>query len=233
MKYIKLFEEYIPENYNECPNVVKFCKEYDIENYTINDDCSIDVNDNVMLASNYLSKLPIKFRNVYGSFNISFNSLESFDNFPDYIEGDFVFNDNHIEVLRNMPRVNGMTCGHSNRYTNVTPDMLTLLSNDYYPIEDSFDYSPFSHLVELFNDCGFWDGFNNGDPINGFETSNRLSLIEMINKIDEFEVLKNDNQIDMISVNSLFDYYHIPFDEDNFEGRFSRSAILRDYYKII
>ena len=53
MKYLKLFEAF--EDINE------ICKKYNIKNYTINQDVSIDVNGYVDLYNIGLTKLPLKF----------------------------------------------------------------------------------------------------------------------------------------------------------------------------
>ena len=45
MKHLKLFESFKEEDIND------ICQKYDIENYTINEDGSIDVNGNVNLTS--------------------------------------------------------------------------------------------------------------------------------------------------------------------------------------
>jgi hypothetical protein len=45
------------------------CKKYDIQNYSINSDGSIDVDGYVALFDKGLTKLPLRFRNVTGDFN--------------------------------------------------------------------------------------------------------------------------------------------------------------------
>jgi hypothetical protein len=40
------------------------CKKYNIDNYTINPDGSIDVYQNVDLSNNDLYEIPLKFNNV-------------------------------------------------------------------------------------------------------------------------------------------------------------------------
>ena len=58
MKYLK-FNESLDGSLEDIDSI---CKEYGIENYTINNDSSIDVNGDVDLAYRRLSKLPLKFR---------------------------------------------------------------------------------------------------------------------------------------------------------------------------
>ena len=45
MRYLKLFESF--------ENIDKICKQYNIENYTINPDGTIDVDDNVIFTTTY------------------------------------------------------------------------------------------------------------------------------------------------------------------------------------
>ena len=60
----------------------RICKEYGIKNYTINPDGSIDVDGNVELGALNLNKIPLKFNNVSGYFNISSNNITSLEGFP-------------------------------------------------------------------------------------------------------------------------------------------------------
>ena len=49
--------------------IEEICKEYCIKNYTINDDNSIDVEGDIVLRSLKLTKFPLTFNKVGGSFN--------------------------------------------------------------------------------------------------------------------------------------------------------------------
>ena len=51
------------------------CEKYDIKNYTINPDGSIDVDDGVDLSGKDLIKIPLKFNKVNGWFDCSYNRL--------------------------------------------------------------------------------------------------------------------------------------------------------------
>ena len=74
---IKLFEQF-----NNEQEIREICKEYNIENYTINSDGSIDVDGDVELGALNLNKIPLKFNNVSGYFNISSNNITSLEGFP-------------------------------------------------------------------------------------------------------------------------------------------------------
>jgi hypothetical protein len=72
------------------------CKKWGIENYTINDDGSIDVQGNVDLSDMGLTKLPIKFRNVTGYFYCSYNQLVTLEGSPQRVGGDFYCYNNQL-----------------------------------------------------------------------------------------------------------------------------------------
>jgi hypothetical protein len=50
---IKLFEQF-----NNEQEIINICKKYNIQNYTINPDGSIDVNGDVWLSNKKLTKIP-------------------------------------------------------------------------------------------------------------------------------------------------------------------------------
>jgi len=85
MKYLKSYTNLF-ENHQSIHDI---CKEYDITNYTINDDLSIDVNGVVNLYKRSLMKLPLKFRNVSGDFYCDSNQLVSLEGAPQSVGGDF------------------------------------------------------------------------------------------------------------------------------------------------
>jgi hypothetical protein len=86
IKNWNLFKESIDNEWE----INKICKKYGIKNYTINDDLSIDVKDNVFLYSKGLNDiLPLKFRRVDGYVDCSSNKLKSLRGCPKWIGGDF------------------------------------------------------------------------------------------------------------------------------------------------
>jgi hypothetical protein len=95
--------------------IEEICRKYDIQNYTINPDGSIDVIDNVKLCNNNLTELPLKFNKVVGEFSCSNNNLTSLDGSPNYIDGDFHCYNNQLENLDGSPNYIG---GHFNCWGN-------------------------------------------------------------------------------------------------------------------
>jgi len=67
------------------------CVKYNIYDYTINDDGSIDVEHTVDLsyALSNMSELPLKFNKVNGNFDCSNNNLETLEGSPKYVKNMF------------------------------------------------------------------------------------------------------------------------------------------------
>ena len=90
--------------------IEKWLKEYDIENYTINDDFTIDVDGDVDLLDKDLTEFPnyIQFGLVVGGFDCSFNKLTSLEGAPREIGGGFYCHNNRLTSLEGAPKkVNG------------------------------------------------------------------------------------------------------------------------------
>ena len=99
MRYLKLFESF--------KNIDKICKQYDIYDYTINPDGSIDVNDDVDLCFKNLIKLPLKFNKV-GWFDCSDNNLISLKGSPKEVSVFFDCSNNNLITLEGSPiEING------------------------------------------------------------------------------------------------------------------------------
>ena len=79
------------------------CKKYRIINYTINSDGSIDVDGSVDLLHLNLTKIPIKFNNVYGCFDCSINKLTTLEGCPNYVSGTFRCSHNKLTSLKGSP----------------------------------------------------------------------------------------------------------------------------------
>ncbi len=69
MKYLKKFnKEILFFNKIKKYKIGEICKKYNIKNYNINTDGSIDVDEYVDLSDKELTKLPIKFNKVTDNF---------------------------------------------------------------------------------------------------------------------------------------------------------------------
>ncbi len=79
------------------------CKEYDIKNYTINPDGSIDVDGNVDLSYMDLTEIPLKFNKVSGSFYCHNNQLTSLVGGPKEVGRNFDCYNNQLTSLERSP----------------------------------------------------------------------------------------------------------------------------------
>ena len=175
MKYLKLFES--------LENIHEVCKEYNITNYTINSDGSIDVDGNVNLKDRKLTKLPLKFRNVSGYFYCNNNNLTSLEGSPTHVGSTFMCSYNNLTDLEGGPtHVGGnFYCGSNKltsleygpshvsgsfycQYNNITSleGFQTHVSGDFY-----CDNNPVYEIWKLFKDKSKVELFNDYDIIRG------------------------------------------------------------------
>jgi hypothetical protein len=99
MIWVKLFEDF--------SEIDSICKKYDIENYTINPDGTVDVDGSINLYKKGLKKLPIKFGKVSGYFDCSYNELTTLEGAPKVVGGYSVCNNNQLTTLEGAPKVIG------------------------------------------------------------------------------------------------------------------------------
>ena len=104
IKSYKIFESASPNFPTTKEEVIEVCKKYRIDNYTINDDLSIDVDGNVVLYSKNLEYLPLKFNYVSSTFICSSNKLESLEGSPQIVGGDFSCYSNNLKTLEGCPQ---------------------------------------------------------------------------------------------------------------------------------
>ena len=145
--YIKLFESFNERDIHE------ICKKHYICNYTINEDGSIDVNDDVNLMDCYLDDFPIKFRNVSGYFYCGNNNLTSLKGCPKTVGGDFSCSVNNLSSLKGCPKsVGGSFACSYNRLLSLK-GMPEKISGDFYCVSNrisTFEYFP-KHINGYFN----------------------------------------------------------------------------------
>ncbi len=99
MKFIKSYKIFESSN----SELDKELKNYNIENYIINEDGSIDCNQTVFISAKKLNVIPFKFNKVSGGFGFSFNNLTSLENCPKYIGRYFDCGFNELTTLEYGP----------------------------------------------------------------------------------------------------------------------------------
>jgi hypothetical protein len=133
MKHLKLFE-----NFNDIHSI---CEKYNIVNYTINEDGSIDVDEDVDLSYRGLTKLPLEFRNVSGNFKCIYNKLTSLEGSPQSVGGGFYCYSNQLTSLEGCPQeVDGDF--------NCSENKLISLEGGPQSVGNSFDCS-YNKLISL------------------------------------------------------------------------------------
>jgi hypothetical protein len=84
--------------------IYQWCTDNLIENFTINNDLTVDVNDNVILYQVPMKELPIQFGYVKGDFILGENGLLSLNGVPHTVDGDFICGGNEIQSLDCFPK---------------------------------------------------------------------------------------------------------------------------------
>jgi hypothetical protein len=79
------------------------CEKYNITNYTINDDGSIDVNGDVNLYNKGLTELPLTFNKVTGWFECGDNKLTTLKGSPRWVGSWFSCENNDLTSLEFSP----------------------------------------------------------------------------------------------------------------------------------
>jgi hypothetical protein len=96
------------------------CKKYNIKNYTINGDGSIDVNGSVNLYNKGLTELPLVFNKVSGYFDCGRNNLTTLKGCPRWVGGYFYCTNNNLTSLGFGPDYVGsfFSCQYNNLTDN-------------------------------------------------------------------------------------------------------------------
>ncbi|SDK23161.1 hypothetical protein SAMN05192566_0725 [Methylophilus rhizosphaerae] len=82
--------------------------EMKIKNFTINEDLTVDVNNNVDLERCWLKELPVQFGKVEGFFDCANNQLTSLKGCPYEVDGYFACHNNKLTSLEHSPKyING------------------------------------------------------------------------------------------------------------------------------
>ena len=99
---MKSYKQFIRES-----NIDSICQNYGIMNYTINPDGSIDVEGSVILSSELLTIIPLKFGEVTRDFDCDRNQLTSLEGSPKKVGGYFDCHNNQLTSLVGCPEVIG------------------------------------------------------------------------------------------------------------------------------
>ena len=188
MRYLKLFESF--------EDIDEICKKYDIENYTINPDGSIDVNENVVdLFDEGLIKIPLKFNKVNGVFRCSWNILTTLEGSPKEINGSFYCNRNKLTSFEYAPKIirGGLSCNVNNiktfeHFPSFVKENFTCSDNLIWHVWVLF-YD--TTKIELLNDFDIFRDENTDDPSIIMDRLNDFLLTIGRDLVEKVEGYKN------------------------------------------
>ena len=118
----------------------EICRKYDITNYTINPDGSIDVNGDVHINFD-ITEFPLRFNKVSGSFDCGYNNLTTLKGCPKWVGGYFSCVYNKLRDLEYSPDYVG-------GYFNCSKNELTSLNGSTKKIKNAYDCS-YNRLTSL------------------------------------------------------------------------------------
>jgi len=113
-------------------NTIQWLEQMGIKNYTINDDGTVDVDDDVNISNKNLTEIPIQFGIVKGNFRCDENKLTTLKGAPKYIGHTFDCSYNQLTTLQGAPRyVGGCFSCHDNKLTTLQGAPKCIESNFY------------------------------------------------------------------------------------------------------
>ena len=115
MKHLKTYKIFEHQSVNNTLLISKL-KKFGIENYTINNDGTIDVDGYVTLYNRGLTKIPFEFGVVTGYFDCSFNQLTSLEGCPKEVGGYFdCYKNNFRDLIGGPQEVGGNYVCYNNQ----------------------------------------------------------------------------------------------------------------------
>jgi len=147
MKYLKKWRLF--ENHDDIHDT---CKKYGIISYTINPDGSIDIEGNVYLSNKGLTKLPLNFNRISGSFNCNDNQLMSLSGAPQRVGGDFSCNNNQLTSLEGSPKeVGGGFYCYNNQLINLRGSPISVDGNFSCNNNKLISFEGTQNTMDIFN----------------------------------------------------------------------------------
>jgi hypothetical protein len=189
---MKSYKQFIKESKTDIDSI---CQDFDIENYTINTNGSIDVDDNVYLNNRNLSIIPLKFGKVSGYFSCYNNNLTSLEGCPEKVGGDFYCDSNDLISLKGCPKkVNDFDCKNNQLISlEGCPEMI---GGDFYCQDNKI--RDFKGISEFFEG----DFFCYRNPIE--EIWSLFEDVRCIRLINEFDVIVDGEKVILDRLEEVF-----------------------------
>jgi hypothetical protein len=172
----------------------KICRKYDIKNYTINSDNSVDVDNGVYLLDKKLESIPLNFNIVNGYFDCDDNNLTSLKGCPVRVGNYFSCYSNELTSLQYSPQYmeNGDFYCRSNKIESLQYCTELIRGNFYcsYNKLTSLEHHPtvYGEFYCRYNQINTFENFYyykenvyfDGNPIwDIYELFNDMKLIEL------------------------------------------------------
>jgi hypothetical protein len=191
MGIIKKFKRYFINT-----EIDTICEKYNIKNYTINSDNSVDVDGDVDLYDEKLILIPLNFNIVNGYFECGDNHLTSLKGCPVRVGDRFSCHDNQLTYLQYSPQYmeNGdFYCGY-NKIESLQY-CTELIRSNFYCIDNkltSLEHHPtvYGEFVCQYNQINTFENFyyykedvyfENNPIYDIYELFNDMKLIELAN----------------------------------------------------
>ena len=183
---MKSYKQFIKESKTDIDSI---CENYGIMNYTINPDGSIDVDGSVILSSELLTIIPLKFGTVTRDFDCYNNKLTSLEGSPKSVGGDFECSGNKLTSLEYVPEsVGGDFNCHSNQLTSLEglPEIVGYINCRHNQIKD------FRGVPEFFEGYFYCEGNPIEEIYTLFLQEDSINDSKCIQWINEFDVIQGD-----------------------------------------
>jgi len=129
-------------------DIQEWLDKYKVVNYTINDDLTVDVDDDLHLAECGLTDLPIQFGKVQGTAYFGMNQLTSFKGMPNSIKGHLNCENNLITNFEHCPKfINGLLICSNNPIKSLKGFNSEINGNLYHSY--SVDENIYTKIIEL------------------------------------------------------------------------------------
>ena len=213
MKYLKYFKE-------SKEDIHSLCKKYDIRNYNINEDGSIDVDGNVDFHFKRLTELPLKFGKVSGHFYCSYNHYASLEGAPREVGGGFYCSYNQLESLEGSPeKVGGNFYCNNNQLKSLEGSPLEVGGNFHCNNNQLSSLSGISKYIsggiycehnQLRDVKGIKDGWRGGFVVEGNPVYEIFKLFpierwdEVIEFLNEYEVIRDGKVVVLAALELVF-----------------------------
>ena len=187
-------------------DIDRICAKYNIQNYTINNNGSIDVDGNVDLSQMKLKRIPIRFRNVSGHFWCFTNYLTDLQNSPINVGGGFYCHNNLLQNLIDSPESVGYDYAcNGNRITSLSGCPETINGNFFCNHNQLRNLRGGPRFVEL----DYNAAHNRVDSFEGFPKSARQiylhqnpinNIYKLFYEVDKIELF---NDYDILQDNEV------------------------------